>query len=104
MAKALALLEQAQRYLLASEAELALKKMQDFEEALLSGRLENGQVQAYAQGLQAVRDLAAAAREGIAAARRQIEEILALSRKLDTYDRQGNRIGNQVGQNRERRF
>lgn len=104
MVEALTLLEQAQRHLLASEAELALEKMQDFEEALLSGSLEENRVHACAQALQDIRSLAAAAREGITTARRQIEEITALSRKLDTYDRQGNRIGSQVVQSRDRRF
>lgn len=104
MADALKMLEQARRHMLASEADLALEKMQAFQHLVLSGQAPKEHAEACSQALRAVLSLAAAAREGMTAARRQIEEIAALSRKLDTYDWQGNRVENPIGQNRDRRY
>lgn len=104
MTEALALLEQAKRHLVASEPDLALEKIQEFERFLLDGKVRKDSVDACAQALVAVRTLADAAREGVAAAQRQLVEISALSRKLDTYDRQGRRVGSQVARAREQRF
>lgn len=104
MTDALTLLEQAKRHLVASEPETALEKIQEFERSLLAGNIRKDSVEACSQSLHAIRTLADAAREGVAAAQRQLVEIAALSRKLDTYDRQGRRVGSQIAQTREKRF
>lgn len=104
MSEPLTILEQAKEYLLEFKAELAAKKMQEFEVLIASRQIDTEDVAACSQALHAIRALAAAAREGVAAARQEIEQIVALSRKLDTYDRQGNRVGNQVNQNLDPRF
>lgn len=104
MTEALTFLEQAKRHLIASEPGIALEKMMEFEKSLLAGQVRKDSVNACSQALLAVRTLAEAAREGVAAAQRQLAEISALSRKLDTYDREGRRIGSQVAPPREKRF
>lgn len=104
MTEALAFLEQAKRHLLASEPDIALERIKEFEQSLLAGQVRKDSVNACSQALLAVRTLADAAREGVAAAQRQLAEISALSRKLDTYDREGRRIGSPVAQPREKRF
>lgn len=104
MAEALTLLEHAKKHLIAFESDLALERMQDFERAVLSGLIQKDGVDACSQALQEIRALAAAAREGVAAAQRQVAEIVALSSKLDTYDSQGKKTRNRIGQNRTRRF
>ncbi|WJS83848.1 hypothetical protein [Paracoccus sp. TOH] len=104
MTEALLLLDQARRHLIASEADLALEKMQRFEKLLAAGNLPKGGVEACAEALQAIRALAEAAREGITAAKRQIAEITAISRNLDTYDHQGKKLGRLAVPHREKRF
>ncbi|WP_199260301.1 hypothetical protein [Paracoccus binzhouensis] len=104
MAEALLLLDQARRHLISSEADLALGKMQRFEKLIASGGLPKDEVEACAEALQAIRALAGSAREGIAAAKRQVAEITAISRNLDTYDRQGRRLDRPAAPRREQRF
>ncbi len=104
MTDGLALLEQAKQHLIASEPELSMRKMHEFERALLDGAIRKDSIDACSQALLAIRGLSEAAREGLLSAQRQLAEIAALSRNLDTYDRQGRRIGSQVTQGREQRF
>ena len=81
-----------------------MRKMHEFERALLDGAIRKDSIDACSQALLAIRGLSEAAREGLLSAQRQLAEIAALSRNLDTYDRQGRRIGSQVTQGREQRF
>lgn len=46
---------------------------------------------AIAQELLAIRELAAAALDGVAAAHEQLKQLLARAQTLDTYDKSGNR-------------
>ncbi|MEG4641654.1 hypothetical protein VB636_02145 [Paracoccus sp. APAP_BH8] len=104
MTKSLYLLEQAREDLLAFKAESALERITDFQELVRSGSISKDCVGKGAEMLRDILSLAGAARDGVAAAQRQLAEIAALSRHLNTYDRQGRKIGNPIAPPRERRF
>lgn len=48
--------------------------------------------QAIAQELAMIRDLAAAALEGVGAAHAELRQLLSRAQTLDTYDKSGNRL------------
>lgn len=98
------LLENAKRHLLASQPDLALKTMQEFEETFSAGRVSREIIGSCSGPLEEIRVLADAAREGIASAKQHISEIIQLSRKLDTYDSNGKRVGNHVRPVQDQRF
>lgn len=98
------LLENAKRHLLASQPDLALKTMQEFEETLSAGHISKEIIGSCSGPLEEIRVLADAAREGIASAKQHISEIIQLSRKLDTYDSNGKRVGNHVRPVQDQRF
>ncbi|REG46649.1 hypothetical protein EQ718_18615 (plasmid) [Paracoccus versutus] len=104
MTKALHLLQQAREDLLVFQTDAALVKMQEFEVLVHSGAMPRDRVAETAELLRDILSLASAACDGVAAAQRQLAEIAALSRHLNTYDRQGRRIGNPISSPHDRRF
>ncbi|GEK71332.1 hypothetical protein [Paracoccus denitrificans] len=101
---ALHLIEQVRRDLLALNLKPALEKIQEFEKLVISGSIRREHAEKCADVLGDIRVLAGAACDGLAAAQRQLAEIATLSRHLDTYDRQGRRIGNRGNGRQDRIF
>lgn len=102
--KALHVIEEARDELLAFRPEKALKKIMEFEQLILSGQVRKEHAARCTAMLHDIQILAGAARDGVAAAQRQLVEIGTLSRHLETYDRQGRKIGNRITRRQEKRF
>lgn len=83
-------LRSARAAILAFEPERATKILLDLE---ASGKLQSSENDAHmiANELRAIGELAAAARDGVAAAQDQLKELMQLSQSLGTYDKAGNR-------------
>ncbi len=104
MTKAIEHLKNARKALLAFEPTKAAQYLQKFESELQAHRLPRDAVAHCTAEISAIRDLADAACDGVAAAQRQLNEILKLSRNLDTYDSDGQKKIAQVGPETARRF
>ncbi|QRZ12132.1 hypothetical protein JWJ88_05625 [Paracoccus methylovorus] len=104
MIKTMHLIEQARNDLLMFQPEQALTKLEEFERHLVSGRVSKECLEEYKIALRDIQTLAAAARDGVAAVQQQLTEIMTLSRSLDTYDREGRKIGNRISCQHEQRF
>ena len=104
MTEAIENLKNARTALLAFEPAKAEEYLRKFEAELVDGRLPPEAVAHCAAELSTIRELAGAACEGVAAAQRQLTEILKLSRNLDTYDKAGQKKVEQVGLGSARRF
>lgn len=104
MTKAIEHLKNARKALLAFEPAKAEEYLHEFEAEIRDHRLPRNAVEPCAAELSALRDLAGAARNGVAAAQRQFTEIMKLSRNLDTYDSAGQKQISQVGPESTRRF
>lgn len=87
---ALAKLKSARAAIQAFEPERATKILLDLE---ASGALESPKTDAQpiADELRAIREFAAAARDGVAAAQEHLKELMQLSQSLGTYDKAGNK-------------
>lgn len=70
--------------------ELAAKILSEIE-AAAPPVLDGPEAEAVAIELRAIRDYAAAAGDGIAAAQLQLKELMQLTQTLGSYDRAGNR-------------
>lgn len=104
MTEAVKSLKKARAALQAFEAEKAEKYLRNFESELQDHRLSPDAVAHCTAELSAIRELASAACDGVAAAQRQLTEILKLSRNLDTYDKAGHKKTAPVGLESTRRF
>lgn len=69
----------------------ALTILQDCEVELGQARLARSDRKAVARELEAIRDIAAAAREGVALARAQLLDLVQAAGNLDSYDSEGQR-------------
>ncbi|WP_313349273.1 hypothetical protein [Paracoccus sp. (in: a-proteobacteria)] len=104
MIKTMHLIEQVRNDLLMYQPEQALTKLEEFERHLVSGRVSKECREECMIALRDIQTLAGAARDGVAAAQQQLAEIITLSRSLNTYDREGRRIGNRISRQHEQRF
>ncbi len=104
MTEAIENLKNARAALLAFEPAKAEEYLRKFEAELRDRRLPADAVAHCTAELSSIRELAGAACEGVAAAQRQLTEILKLSRNLDTYDKAGQKKVEQVGLGSARRF
>lgn len=104
MTKALGLLQQAREHMLAMKTDKATKYLEKFESLVVAGEVSKEAASECAEVLRSIRMLAEAMRDGLSAAQRQLDEITVLSRNLDTYDRQGQKVDCQVGKGRNQRF
>ncbi|SIQ44543.1 hypothetical protein SAMN05421641_1082 [Paracoccus thiocyanatus] len=104
MTPPLSLLKQAKAELIALRADAALQKIQKFEKILERSGLDSACAQKCENALHDIQALASAASEGVAAAKRQLVEIASLSRRLETYDERGRRVGNAIRNQHEGRF
>lgn len=84
-------LRHARTALIGFDPALAEDSLRKFETALIAGDLTAEETALCESELSAIRDLAQAAKEGVATAQQQFREILDLSRRLDTYDKAGKR-------------
>lgn len=89
-------LKRARAALIAFDPALAESSLTRFEAGLLAGEMTPDQVEPCSAELSAIRDLAQAAKTGVANAQQQLREILDLSRRLDTYDKAGKRKAESV--------
>jgi hypothetical protein len=97
-------LKHARTALLAFEPGKAEDFLRKFESDLQKYRLPTEIAKRCSDELAAIRDLANAAREGVAAAQHQFLEVLKLSRQLDTYDRSGKRMAEKTAPRSTRKF
>ena len=104
MTEAIKHLKKARTALMAFDAAKAEKCLHDFEVELQKHRLPHDAIAHCATELSIIRELAGAACEGVAAAQRQLTEILKLSRNLDTYDSDGQKTMAPVGLESARSF
>lgn len=89
-------LKRARAALITFDPALAESSLTRFEAGLRSGEMTPDQVEPCSAELSAIRDLAQAAKTGVANAQQQLREILDLSRRLDTYDKAGKRKAESV--------
>ncbi len=104
MNRAINSLKRARTALLAFDAAKAEHHLREFETNLERFGLPEASIDSCAAVLAEIRDLAAAAKEGVAAARQQFQDIVKLSRQLDTYDKSGNLKAALVEQKPTRKF
>lgn len=104
MTEAIEHLKMARAALMAFDTTKAEKYLHEFENELQNHRLPRDAVAHCTAELSMIRELAGAACDGVAAAQRQLTEILKLSRNLDTYDSAGQKTIAQVGLESARRF
>lgn len=104
MSKAMKHLYHARAALTAFEPTVAEDSLRKFEIALNTDGLALEETARCKIELSAIRDLAKAAQEGVAAAQHQFREILDLTRRLDTYDKAGQRQAEQVAPVSARKF
>ena len=89
-------LKQARAALTSFDPNAAEESLRSFEAEIESKGLDADTAALCQKELSEIRDLAEAAKDGVAAAQRQFREIFELSRRLDTYDKSGNRKAEQV--------
>ena len=97
-------LAQAKKHIMTMEAEQAAKKLEDFERSMTTDGLKPDQVEKCSRILTKIQMLAAAAQAGVADARKQLVEILVLSRRFDSYDRDGKLTEQEVSSSRNTRY
>lgn len=89
---ALQILKAARAAIQAFEPEQASELLKAFERAHDPEKADPAQARLIATELRAIRDLAAAARDGVASAQEQLKQLMVLAQSLDTYDKAGNRL------------
>ncbi len=104
MSKAHEHLQQVRAALTAFNPQAAEESLRSFEDEIKTSGLTADAAALCQAELAEIRGLAEAAKDGVAAAQRQFREILELSRRLDTYDRSGNRKAEQVAPMATRKF
>ncbi|WP_347268266.1 hypothetical protein [Paracoccus sp. (in: a-proteobacteria)] len=97
-------LTEAQTHLLQGDTAQALACLHHFEQEIESGRIAPETLAASTSALQAIGRLAEAAQAGIAAAQRQIGDVISLSRALNTYDMHGKKQTETVTHRCEQRY
>lgn len=83
---------------------LALEILQACETELGQARLTRSDGERVARELEAIRDIAAAAHEGVALARAQLLDLVRAARSLDSYDSEGQRHVEDMGPRTTHRF
>ena len=104
MTEAIEYLQKARTALMAFDPATAEEWLHKFDTELRKHRLPQDAVADCAAELSIIHGLAGAACDGVAAAQRQLTEILKLSRNLDTYDSAGQKKIAQVGLETAKRF
>lgn len=97
-------LRDARKAINALDAVRALAILRDCEAELERARLTRSDREAVARELEAIRDIAAAAREGVAQAQAQILDLIRAARNLDSYDSAGQRHVEEVVPRATHRF
>lgn len=104
MSDAMATLIRAKACLLAMDADGAITSLSTFENMVRSGKLRRSEVEPCTSELKNIQALAGSARDGVASAIAQVNEIINFSRNLGTYAPSGKKVEHNVVSNRNQKF